>query len=246
MKAHDESDDCLGAALIDLAWACATLDHIDMAFLQQFMVWFSGCSPQRLNNAQLLRLFELQCCLRDAAVQHAELRMLALPMPLLAAATRAWQCELQGHKQLTPLHKEVHTALQLAGMRGVRLHVTLDGSLVVDFMLQGSPSSRLKAALQLEGPERFASNAPHAPLGPTAARWRALRARGWKVGIVQPVCLHSLVASSCTSAHPAPACGRLLGQFCVLYSLCRCLFLLWNGRQIVASPIIAGVKSTCH
>jgi hypothetical protein len=41
--------------------------------------------------------------------------------------------------------------------------------------------ARYRIALQLHPHEDFAANPPHGPLGPTAARWRALQARGWRV-----------------------------------------------------------------
>lgn len=41
--------------------------------------------------------------------------------------------------------------------------------------------ARYRVALQLHPQEDFTANPPHGPLGPTAARWRALQARGWQV-----------------------------------------------------------------
>lgn len=50
-------------------------------------------------------------------------------------------------------------------------------------MCVGSPQvgARYRVALQLHPHDDFAANPPHAALGPTAARWRALQARGWRV-----------------------------------------------------------------
>lgn len=41
--------------------------------------------------------------------------------------------------------------------------------------------ARYRVALQLHPHEDFAANPPHGALGPTAARWRSLQARGWRV-----------------------------------------------------------------
>jgi hypothetical protein len=41
--------------------------------------------------------------------------------------------------------------------------------------------ARYRVALQLHPHEDFAANPPRGALGPTAARWRALQARGWRV-----------------------------------------------------------------
>jgi hypothetical protein len=62
--------------------------------------------------------------------------------------------------------------------------LALDGPLVVDVALARKPSvaRNERVAIQLETPDMFAANPPHAALGPTAARWRALQLRGWQVG----------------------------------------------------------------
>jgi len=49
--------------------------------------------------------------------------------------------------------------------------------------------ARYRVALQLHPHEDFAANPPHGPLGPTAARWRALQARGWRVRALLCVCV---------------------------------------------------------
>jgi hypothetical protein len=55
--------------------------------------------------------------------------------------------------------------------------------------------ARYKVALQLHPETDFAANAPLAALGPTAARWRALQARGWQVGAAGAMsrrCMHAV------------------------------------------------------
>lgn len=80
------------------------------------------------------------------------------------------------------VHAVISTPFQ-AGKR-CRLNVALDGPLVVDVAFMRIPQygRKERVAIQLETPDMFAANAPHAALGPTAARWRALQSRGWQVG----------------------------------------------------------------
>jgi hypothetical protein len=85
---------------------------------------------------------------------------------------------------LASLVDHLFVPLQASPGRRHRLNLALDGPLVVDVALARKPSvaRNERVAIQLETPDMFAANPPHAALGPTAARWRALQSRGWQVG----------------------------------------------------------------
>eukprot|EP00878_Enallax_costatus_P032748 GHUV01036012.1.p1 GENE.GHUV01036012.1~~GHUV01036012.1.p1 ORF type:complete len:661 (+),score=202.40 GHUV01036012.1:871-2853(+) len=179
---HNYAEDRkLVIAVTDLAWSCALMGHLNVPFWEQVACWSTRLHVEDLNEEQLLRWFQVQTYLTDAAVSHPNIRSLGLSNSLLIAAHDAWMQKLQG-QSLTLFHKEVHDALKQAGTR-CRLNVALDGPLVVDVALQTHHLPNRRAALQLETPEMFASNPPYAALGPTAARWRALQCRGWRVRI---------------------------------------------------------------
>ncbi|WIA39327.1 hypothetical protein OEZ86_005440 [Tetradesmus obliquus] len=180
----------LASIVTQLASSCAVVNHFDKGFFQALASWLGQLQMQQLSHQQLLAWFqvqfcltdaEVQFCLTDAAVQLPELRSIGLPNQLLLAAHEAWSKDVSGQR-LTAFHKEVHDALQQAGKR-CRLNVALDGPLVVDVAFMRIPQygRKERVAIQLETPDMFAANAPHAALGPTAARWRALQSRGWQV-----------------------------------------------------------------
>lgn len=122
--------------------------------------------------------------LTDAAVHQPELRTSTiLNNNLLVAAQAAWLQKVPA-KFTSRFQREVHQALQAIGKK-CRVNVILDGQSKVDIHLH--MPHRSKVALQLEGPAAFAANPPYAPLGPTAAKWRALQIRGWQVRHVRHV-----------------------------------------------------------
>lgn len=167
-----------------------------------FLSRWLAASPHPFSPHQLKRLFEVQSALTDAAVaSRRDLLSLALPAALLVKARNAWVAQQRGGP-LGDFKADVYTTLKELGMSASLSVPTSCGMHVLDAVVRlpnaawagggrgaggggvggARATVRTPLALVLDGPEAFAANAPGSALGETAARWRALQARGLRVG----------------------------------------------------------------
>ncbi|GBF87387.1 hypothetical protein Rsub_00098 [Raphidocelis subcapitata] len=128
---------------------------------------------------------------------------LSLPPSMLNEARAAWLSAHSGPRgpRAAEFASEVYSSLRDLGLPASMNVPTSCGMHVLDLLVR-VPSAAARAApaaspaaprrgarvlhgapltLSLDGPEAFAANAPAAPMGSTAARWRALQARGFQV-----------------------------------------------------------------
>jgi hypothetical protein len=204
-------------AVLDIAWAFATTHNCDDAFFQLLCRWLASPAAPRCGPDALARLFDVQTALTDAAAggSHPGLLSAALPPGLLVAARAEWlERRARGAAgggdgsfgRAAGFQGEVYSALQGLGLK-VSLNIpTACGMHVLDAIVRvpsaarsgggvgggsgegaGRSSASRSLALSLDGPGAFAANAPRSPLGATAARWRALQARGLRVSWARAV-----------------------------------------------------------
>jgi hypothetical protein len=214
------------AAVVRLAWACATAQHIDAPFLGRALAWLAAAGPGAgLGPAQLARLYDVQCALTDAAAcARPELLGMSPPHGLLHDAHEAWLARRaagRGAPGRAPraFQAEVHEALGRLGLPAALEVPTACGMHVVDVLVRargaasrapGAPpraAGTPRLAITLDGPGAFAANAPGAALGETAARWRALQARGLRVrrapgGVPQGLLSASSPHFTCSPLNP--------------------------------------------
>lgn len=182
---------------LQLAWAAAVLQHRDQQCYEAVAALLAQARPQDLPPHSLCQLYHIHILLNElgndtlpnqsinglanGSASRLVSGLVKFPSTLLVAAQSAWTLQSQGQCRVSSTQLSIAHSLKALGL-APRLEVpTHDGLFLVDIALS---VRGVRVALEVDGPTHFTSNAPHSPLGPTLARWRALRRRGWAVASV--------------------------------------------------------------
>ncbi|KAF8069682.1 rgt-1 [Scenedesmus sp. PABB004] len=167
--------------MVSALWAFAVGGVFDGALFATGFAQLADLPPARARPLLLLQLFQAATLMQDAFRGAGVAPPAVLPPGLAAAAARAW---LSSSRRSAGRASgfQAAVAAALAG-EGLRLDVssealTADGLFTIDAAVTWRGR---RVAVEVDGPEHFTSNAPHALLGSSLAKQRCLQARGWVV-----------------------------------------------------------------